>query len=960
MEEYLMRRVAFVLVTVITSVAAQAQLEVKELKLSNGMTVWLNEDHSQPKVFGAVVVKAGAKDCPNTGIAHYFEHIMFKGTDRIGTTDYAAEKPWLDSISAQYDLLSQTKDEAIRTRIQKHINELSIKAADYVIPNEYSRLISKYGGSSLNAGTGQDLTYYHNSFLPQFMEQWCWLNSERLMTPVFRGFQGELENVYEEKNRAADDMGDVQDKIFKAVFKTQPYAYPVLGSTENLKNPRLSDMAAFFKKYYVASNMCLILCGDIRPDAALVTLLEKTFGRVQTGPVPERRKSPMPAIEAGDRQQIKLPIPLIGAEALVFKAPTEYEADANALDLANMLLYNGKAGLLDSLTNEHKVLVSAAMTAGLDDAAGSAIIVIPNLFGKMKKAEGRVLEQVQQVMDGNFSEEQVEILKQQMLMDAQRELETISSRSQRMVMTFSKGRSWQDVLDKIEGIRRLTKADVVAAARKYYGGNYITLSKKYGTPKKETLKQPGYKPVSPKNLDAKSAFALQLEQIPVKDMAVRTVDFGQDIVIKPLNNHVTLYYKDNPVNDVFTFTLRYKDGELHTPALSVLGSCLSQLGTDSLNRQQLGQAWQRIGATMEVVPGDVAFSINLTGPDRQLVPALRLLAHFLRSAKGDQKALKDAKDEDRIDRKSFGKQKDDVLRPAIHRIAYGERSSYLKQLSRKEVKALKNEDLMALFRELQQYDCELFYCGRQPIEYVAAQAQQALPLSQCTKPQADTFRPFLQYDEPVVYFYHVPKSRQNYIVSYDAIGALPTQEERVKFKLWDEYFGGGMSSVLFQNVREFRSLAYATGGSAFTTSLAQHSDASQGYVTVTGTQADKTLEALSTVDSLLRQLPMKENNLEAARQSVLNDIQNNYPTFRTLGKYVANQLRDGYVSDPNTGIARGIPSVTSQDIMQFHQKHVTSNKNRIWIVIGDRKLTDMKALARYGKVVELRKEDVYR
>ena len=955
-----MRRVAFVLVTVITSVAAYAQLEVKELKLSNGMTVWLNEDHSQPKVFGAVVVKAGAKDCPNTGIAHYFEHIMFKGTDRIGTTDYAAEKPWLDSISAQYDLLSQTKDETTRTRIQKHINELSIKAADYVIPNEYSRLISKYGGSSLNAGTGQDLTYYHNSFLPQFMEQWCWLNSERLMTPVFRGFQGELENVYEEKNRAADDMGDVQDKIFKAVFKTQPYAYPVLGSTENLKNPRLSDMAAFFKKYYVASNMCLILCGDIRPDAALVTLLEKTFGRVQTGPVPERRKSPMPAIEAGDRQQIKLPIPLIGAEALVFKAPTEYEADANALDLANMLLYNGKAGLLDSLTNEHKVLVSAAMTAGLDDAAGSAIIVIPNLFGKMKKAEGRVLEQVQQVMDGNFSEEQVEILKQQMLMDAQRELETISSRSQRMVMTFSKGRSWQDVLDKIEGIRRLTKADVVAAARKYYGGNYITLSKKYGTPQKETLKQPGYKPVSPKNLDAKSAFALQLEQIPVKDMAVRTVDFGQDIVIKPLNNHVTLYYKDNPVNDVFTFTLRYKDGELHTPALSVLGSCLSQLGTDSLNRQQLGQAWQRIGATMEVVPGDVAFSINLTGPDKQLVPALRLLAHFLRSAKGDQKALKDAKDEDRIDRKSFGKQKDGVLRPAIHRIAYGERSSYLKQLSRKEVKALKNEDLMALFRELQQYDCELFYCGRQPIEYVAAQAQQALPLSQCTKPQADTFRPFLQYDEPVVYFYHVPKSRQNYIVSYDAIGALPTQEERVKFKLWDEYFGGGMSSVLFQNVREFRSLAYATGGSAFTTSLAQHSDASQGYVTVTGTQADKTLEALSTVDSLLRQLPMKENNLEAARQSVLNDIQNNYPTFRTLGKYVANQLRDGYVSDPNTGIARGIPSVTSQDIMQFHQKHVTSNKNRIWIVIGDRKLTDMKALARYGKVVELRKEDVYR
>jgi predicted Zn-dependent peptidase len=311
--------------------------------------------------------------------------------------------------------------------------------------------------------------------------------------------------------------------------------------------------------------------------------------------------------------------------------------------------------------------------------------------------------------------------------------------------------------------------------------------------------------------------------------------------------------------------------------------------------------------------------MNLTGPDHQLVPALQLLAHFLHSAKGDRDALKDVKDEDKVERKSFGKQKDDVLRPVIHRIAYGEKSSYLTQLNKKEVKSLADEDLLTLFRELQQYDCELFYCGRQSVELVATQSQQMLPLAQCTKPQADTFRPFLQYDEPVVYFFNVPKSRQNYVISYDAIGALPTQEDRVNFKLWDEYFGGGMSSVLFQNVREFRSLAYATGGSAFTTSLAQHSDASQGYVTVTGTQADKTLEALSTVDSLLRQLPMKENNLEAARQSVLNDIQNNYPTFRTLGKYVANQLRDGYVSDPNTGIARGIPSVTSQDIMQFHQ-----------------------------------------
>ena len=955
-----MKRIVFSIAALLTTITAAAQLEVKELKLSNGMTVWLNEDHSQPKVFGAVVVRAGAKDCPNTGIAHYFEHIMFKGTDRLGTIDYAAEKPLLDSISAQYDLLSQTKDDAERSRIQLKINELSIKAADFSIPNEFNRLISKYGGSGLNAGTGYDMTYYHNEFLPHFIEQWCWLNSERLMTPVYRGFQGELENVYEEKNRSADGMGDAMEKVMGAVFKTQPYAYPIIGSTESLKNPRLSDMADFYKKYYVASNMGLILCGDITPSDELTALLEKTFGRVQTGPVPQRGYSPMPEIRVGERQEVTLPIPLIGAEVLVFKGATDYEPDANALELANGLLSNGKAGLLDSLMNEHKVMASLALNVGFDDAAGTAVLIIPKLLGKMKTAEERVMEQVKQVMDGNFSDSQLEALKQEMVMSAEQKLETIDDRSELLIDLFSKGKTWQDALDKIESIKRLTKADVVAAAKKYYGANYITLVKKYGTPKKETLKQPGYKPISPKNTDAKSDFARQLEQITVNQAEIRTVDLQTAADTKQLNDHVTLYYKKNPINNIFTFNLRFKDGKLHTPALDVLSSYLLSLGTDSLKKQQLEKAWQQINTTMDVSAGNQTFEFSLTGPDKQFEPALRLLAHFLRSSKGDDEALKDAKDADKVDRKSFGKQKDDVLAPMRELVMYGSKSAYLNQLSKKEIKALKNEDLLSLFRELQQYDCELMYCGTKSIDDVVAAAQQTLPLSQCTRKAADTFRPLQQYTEPTVYFYNVPKSRQNYVVSYDAIGALPTADDRAKLSLFGEYFGESMSSVLFQNVREFRSLAYSTGGRAFTTSLAQHPEAVQGYITATGTQADKTMEALATVDSLLRQMPMKENNLDAARQSVLNDIQNSYPAFRNMPAFVANQRMLGNIVDPNAAKARLLPGITVQDIIQFHKQRFAANNNRVWIIIGDKKLTDLKALARYGKVVELKKEDVVR
>ena len=273
----------------LTGAAAQAQrpsapqLTVTEHQLSNGMTVWLNEDHSQPVVYGSVVVKAGAKDCPGTGIAHYFEHILFKGTDRLGTVDYASEKVYLDSISALYDRLAETRDAAERAALQQDINRLSGLAAQYAIPNEFNRLVTRYGGTSLNAATSYDMTYYYNTFPARYLEQWSLLYSERLLRPVYRLFQGELETVYEEKNRGDDNLfGSVLETVTKAIFQDRPYASPVIGTTENLKNPRMSEMDAFFKRYYVGCNMGIILAGDIDPSATL-PILERTFGRIERG-----------------------------------------------------------------------------------------------------------------------------------------------------------------------------------------------------------------------------------------------------------------------------------------------------------------------------------------------------------------------------------------------------------------------------------------------------------------------------------------------------------------------------------------------------------------------------------------------------------------------------------------------------------------------------------------------------
>ena len=948
-------------------------LQVKELTLKNGMTVWLNEDHSQPKVYGAVVVRAGAKDCPGTGIAHYFEHIMFKGTDRIGTVDYEAERPWLNSIAAQYDLLAQTKDEARRTEIQKKINQLSLKAADYAIPNEFNRLISRFGGSALNAATGFDVTYYHNLFLPQYIRQWCWLNSERLLNPVFRLFQGELENVYEEKNRAEDAMGGAMNKALKAVFGNHPYGQPILGTTESLKNPRLSEMEAFYKKYYVAQNMGLILCGDIDAQT-LQPLLEETFGRIKPTPAPSPREgSPDSSIDKrtnqvplpwggvrGGREIIRLPIPLIKAEALVFTAPTDFDPDGIVLDVANLLLSNGSAGLLDSLTNEHQVLAALTDRTAFNDAGVQFLLVVPKLpFGKMKKAEAACLAQMERIKAGDFSEETLEELKRNYLMEAEQALETIADRSAVMLDAFSQGQTWQAVLDMIERVKTVTKQDVVRVARKYYTDQYLTLHKKFGNEPKETLKQPGYEPVKPKNAGAKSQYARELEAMPTVEQAIRLVDFERDAQRTVLSPHVVLYTKENPVNDIFTFTLRYKDGTIHTPLLSQLGEYLDAIGTDSLKKQQLEKAWQHIGVSASFDAGDRNFSISLTGRDAQFGPALRLLAHFMQHAKADKEALSDVKQSAKVGYKSFGKEKESVLPAALQRILYGQQSACLLQPSQKEIKALTSERLLSLFQELQRYDCDLFYCGRLPVADVAILSQQILPLALCQKPAASTYRKTVAQQEPTVYFYNVPKSRQNYVLTYEQLAPAPTEQERVVQKLWDQYFGRGMSSVLFQNIREYQSLAYSTQGLSRVPSLPLHAQDSLAYVTITGTQADKTVQAMHTLDSLLHQLPMKEENLEAARQELLNDVQNSYPSFRTIAKYIANQLADGYTSDPDRPTVRYAATVSQQQVADYHRQHVAPN-TRVWIVIGDRKKTDFQALAKYGKVVEWRKEDLYR
>ena len=851
-----------------------SSLQVNEFVLSNGMKVWVNVDHSQPKVFGAVVVNAGAVDCPNTGIAHYFEHIMFKGTDELGTVDYAAERVYLDSISMKYDELARTTDDKVRKSIQQDINRLNVKAADYAIPNEFSRLTSLYGGTELNAGTSYDFTYYHNTFSPQFIEQWCELNSHRLIHPVFRMFQGELETVYEEKNMYSDDPAAMMlEQITGKFLAGTPYAYPVIGSTESLKNPKLSEMEAFYKKYYVASNMGLVLSGDIDTDG-LLPLLERTFGQLERGVKPVRDKVTAADIKGVVEDKFLFPMPIIKMSMLLFRAPANYDADATAMKVAMKLLNNdNNTGLLDELTNNNRVYVAMAEHLALNQTGAAMLAVVPKLLCKAKTAENLVRTQVEKLINGEFSDDQLLAVKQMMLREAETELETITKRSELMVAAMSAGLSWEDFLKSQSGIKDITREDVISVARKYFTGNYMLLHKKNGKCPVEKIAKPEFTPVVPKHSGDKSAFAERLEQIPVTDNAPKLLDFDRDVTKVNLKNGNQLYVSENPVNDVFSLLINFHKGSKHDKLLEAAPDYVSALGTDSLDIKAFGSAMQQLGAKMEMGSDEQETSIILIGDEKNLEPTLRLLSHFMDRMKPDKEKLEDLKDAAGPTEKSFWDENTDVFGALMSKVMRGQQSSYLTRLTAKALKKVSAESLVSSFKQLYDCRCDVSYTGRKSAQEVAAAISEFLPQLSGTQDNPLVDIPLETPQDRSVYIFDMPKSRQALIGLYLPLASVTSDREKTLLELWGEYFGGDMSSVLFQEVREFRSLAYASQG-VVTTPQRANSKNPSGFVAIVGTQGDKSMQAVTLLDSLLNDMPINSENMKEAHQSMLNDINN--------------------------------------------------------------------------------------
>ena len=457
-------------------------LKARIYTLDNGLKVYMTVNKEEPRIQTFIAVRVGGKNDPaeTTGLAHYFEHLMFKGSQKFGTQNYAAEKPLLDQIEQQFEIYRKTTDEAERTAIYHKIDSLSYEASKFAIPNEYDKLMAAIGAKGTNAYTGFDMTVYVENIPANQIDNWAKIQADRFENCVIRGFHTELETVYEEKNMSlTKDPRKVYETVLSALFPHHPYGtQTVLGTQEDLKNPSITNIKNYHKQWYVPNNMAICLSGDFDPDQ-MITTIDKYFGHL-------RPNNNLPKLNLPKESSITAPIvrEVLGPDAesltLAWRFPGAASKEYEILQVVSQILYNGKAGLIDlDLNQQQKVLQAYGYPLDMADYSALMLQGRPKQGQTLDDVKNLLLEEIKKLRTGDFDEKMLQANINNFKLYQVQQLESNRGRADMFVNSFINGTNWADEVTAIDRLAKLTKEDIVTFVNKYLTDqNYAVIYKK--------------------------------------------------------------------------------------------------------------------------------------------------------------------------------------------------------------------------------------------------------------------------------------------------------------------------------------------------------------------------------------------------------------------------------------------------------------------------------------------------
>ncbi|MBQ9147207.1 MAG: insulinase family protein [Rikenellaceae bacterium] len=925
--------------------------------LDNGLKVYMSVSKEEPRIQTYIAVRVGGKNDPSetTGLAHYFEHLMFKGTEQFGTQDYAAEKPMLDEIEQLFEVYRKTEDEAERKAIYKRIDSISYEASKLAIPNEYDKLMATIGAQGTNAYTGYDMTVYVENIPSNQVENWLKIEADRFKNVVIRGFHTELETIYEEKNMSLTQDGrKVYEAMNRALFPNHPYGkQTVLGTQEHLKNPSITNVKNYHDQYYVPNNMAICLSGDFDPEQ-MISLIDQYFGDMQ--PNPE-----IPVLEFEPEQPITEPIveEVWGLDAanvaIGWRLGGAASEDADLANIVGSILYNGQAGLIDLDINQQQKTLSAYGYPSLSaDYGYMQLAGRPKQGQSLEEVRDLLLGEVAKLRAGEFDEALIAAAVNNYKLEAMQYLDSNDGRADMYVQSFINRTEWKDEVEVFDRLSKITKEDVVRFANEKLGEqNYAIIYKRQGKdPNEQKIAKPEITPIVT-NRDAQSDFFKAVAASEVKPIEPRFVDFEKDMDRFEAQSGIEVLYKQNTTTDYFSLEYMFDLGTLNDPALGLAFDYTEYLGTLAKSAEQIQSELYGLACGFNLRASTSRCRITISGLGENMNKAMDVVEDLVANAVADEAILANVK-QDMLKSRANAKLNQSSNFSALQSyVIYGEEGMNAR-LSNEELMALTSEELLAKVRDLLTKQHTVVYYGPATKDELLAslnehhnvpeelQPLEIKRLANVPTPENKVF--IAEYDANQIYYIQYSNRGEKFDVANDA-----------NLDLYNEYFGGGMSSIVFQEMREARGLAYSARAYMSTPTYA---DGTYSFTAYIATQNDKMKQAIEAFDEIINTMPESEAAFNVAKESYINQVRTLRYTKASVLYAFINARDMGLDYDRARDVFEKVQTMTLDDVKAVQQQWV-KDRNYYYLILGDSKNLDLNYLRTLGPITFLSQEQIF-
>ena len=926
--------------------------------LDNGLKVYLSVNKEKPRIQTYIAVRTGSKNDPaeTTGLAHYLEHLMFKGTKQFGTNNPEAEAPLLDEIEARYEAYRKLTDPAARRQAYHEIDSVSQLAAQYFIPNEYDKLMAAIGAQGTNAFTSNDVTCYTEDIPSNEIENWAKIQSDRFQNMVIRGFHTELEAVYEEYNLYLSDDGDkVWQAMGKKLTPTHPYGtQTTIGTQDHLKNPSITNIKNYFRKWYVPNNIAICMAGDFDPDQT-VQIIDRYFGQWQPAadvsqPVfPVQRPLTAPTDTTVIGQQ---------AEELYvgWLAKKASDLQCDTLEVISDILSNGHAGLFDlNLNQQMKVQAAIGYLMTEQDYSSFLLIGQPKPGQSLQELKDLLLAELNNLKEGRFSDDLLPSIVNNKKLSYQRALDNNVWRVRQHMNSFIRGKSWEQQTGQLERISHMTKQQIVDFARRFFTDGYAVVYKKQGVDTlQKKIDKPAITPI-PANRDQVSKFLTDIKNAKVEPIQPQFVDYQKDLTVGTVKKGLPLLYKHNADNDLFTLVFRYDFGHEDDNRYDVACNYLDYVGTDRLTAAEVKQQFYQLACSYSIYPNADNLSITLTGLSENMVPALQLLENVLRHAKADKDSYDQFVDMELKVRQERKLDQRDCFDYLYQYGVYGPHNQRRDDMTEQQLRQADPQQLLDLLKNLGNLQHTVLYYGPMSEKQLSASVAKLhkTPKRLAAVPEG---QPFTKQQTPQDEIWLAPFDAKNiYMRMYHNEGRDFNPDEAATIMLFNEYFGGGMNGIVFQEMREARGLAY--NASANYGRIAKKGE-KESYFTHIITQNDKMMDCVRHFHTILDTLPQSEAAFQIAKEAVIKQLASQRTVKMSVLYSYLNMKRLGLDYDLNEKLYRDVQQLTLQDIVRFEQQQMVRKPYR-YLILGDEKELDIPSLEQIAPIRRLTLEEIF-